>query len=385
MADTLAHLGLRDGDRFLTAYQSAFGSIHGAFTIDAALLFFAYGALLAEEGVRGSVLEIGVHHGLSAIAVAALRGPGAQMVGIDTFGGAHDAQASGGMTGDERTFRTNMARYYRDVGFLRVIAADSRTLKASDLGRGFSFCHIDGGHSTEETYHDLALASDVALPGALVALDDYFNPSFPGVSEGTVRHLVDHAGALVPLAIGCNKVIFQRAPARADLNARFVERYPFIPRTHTMFAGGGALVFGSGLAKYVDVERSTPARLVARELVLRVDLEPHASALDAAPGAAVPLAVRVRNRSNVPLEWSDSPFGLSYHVLRSDGAAERYENARVWFQPPLPKGEERVMTLSVIAPERPGEYVVDVDVVWEGICWLRERGNVPARVSLQVR
>ncbi len=366
----------------LRAYRDAFGSIHGAFTMDAALLFFAYDAL--NEGARGSVLEIGVHHGLSAIAVAALRGDGGSMVAVDTFGASRDVVGSGGMTTDEHTFRANMSRFHRDTGFVRVIAADSRTLRPAELGTGFSFCHIDGGHSADETNHDLSLAADVAMPGALVALDDYFNPSFPGVSEGTVRYLIEHPGALVPLAIGANKVIFRRGPG-GDLNARFVERYPFIPRTRAVFAGSEVLVFGSGTAKYVDVAHSTPTHLVPREPLLRVDIEPERAEVNAAPGETVALAVRVRNRSNVPLEWSDSPHGLSYHVLRADGTPERYENARVWFIPPLPEGDERAMSLSVIAPERPGEYVVEVDVVWEGICWLRERGNAPARIPLGVR
>lgn len=364
----------------LRAYRDAFASIHGAFAMDAALLFFAYAGL---NDVRGSVLEIGVHHGLSAIAVAALRADGGSMVAVDTFGASDDVVASGGMSADQRTFRSNMSRFHGDTAFVRVIAADSRTLNPSDVGSGFSFCHVDGGHSAEETYHDLSLAAGVAMPGALVALDDYFNPSFPGVSEGTVRYLIEHPGALVPLAIGANKAIFRRGAA-GDLNARFVEHHPFIPRTRAVFGGGDVLVFGSGVAKYVDVERSTTVRLVARELVLRVELEPEVKMLLASPGEAVPLAVRVRNRSNVPLEWSDSPHGLSYHVLRADGAPERYENARAWFIPPLPEGQERAIDLSVLAPERPGEYVVEVDVVWEGICWLRDRGNVPARVPLTV-
>lgn len=368
---------MRDLD--LRAYRDAFASIHGAFTMDAALLFFAYARLNEEAGVSGSAVEIGVHHGLSAIAVAALGSP---LVAIDTFGASSDAVASGGMRTDERTFRSNMARFHADAP-LRLIASDSRRLSAADIGAGVAFFHIDGGHSVDETYHDLSLALEVSQPEALIALDDYFNPSFPGVSEGTVQFLREHFGEIAPLAIGANKVIFRKSHA-GDLNARAIERYPFIPHTRAVFGGAGVLVFGSGVAKYVDLERSTPARLVARELVLRVELEPEVTLLLASPGEAVPLAVRVRNRSNVPLEWSDSPQGLSYHVLRGDGTAERYENARAWFVPALAEGAHRDMTLSVIAPERPGQYVVEVDVVWEGVCWLRDRGNPPARVPLTV-
>jgi hypothetical protein len=366
-----------DRARFLADYRVAFGIIHGAFTMDAALLFFAYAAV--NDAQRGAVVEIGVHHGLSAIAVAAVRARKAPMVAIDRFGATGDATASGGMTTDQRTFVRNMSHFYGDVEWLHVIQADSRTLSASDLGPEppVSFFHVDGGHSSDETYHDLSLAAAVSIVGGLVALDDYFNPSFPGVSEGAVRYLLEHPGALVPLAIGANKVIFRRGPAD-DINGRFVERYPFIPRTRAVFAGSEVLVFGSGVAKYVDVERSSADHLVARELVLRVDLEPQVKMLRASPGEAVELPVRVRNRSNVPLEWSDSPFGLSYHL------ADRYENARTWFIPPLGEGGERVITLSVIAPDQPGEHEVEVDVVWEGICWLRDRANPTARVPLSV-
>lgn len=370
---------------FLQTYREAFGRIHGAFTIDAALLFFAYGSLLAEAGVRGSVLEIGVHRGLSAIAVAALRGPRGRMVGIDIFGGARDVDASGGMSGDAEVFRANMRRYYGDLAWLRVVSADSRTVRASDLGPDFSFCHIDGGHSAEETYGDLALVSEVLVPGGLVAVDDHFNPTFPGVAEGSVRFLVEHPGTLLPLAIGCNKVLYQRAPAKGELNARVAERYPEIPRTHAVYGGRDVLVYGAGLASYVDLERSTPERFVTREVVLRADIEPRRSALEARPGGSVPLEVLVRDRGNVPLAWSDSPFGLSYHVYRPDGTAERYENARQWFIPPLPVGEERVMTLAIDAPATAGDYIVEIDVVWEGRYWFRDRGNEPARVALKVR
>lgn len=376
-----ARLDLRQDHRFLAEYQRAFGTIHGAFTMNAAVIFAAYAALAREDGASGPVLEIGVHQGLSAILVAALREPGAPMVAIDTFGASPDATVSGGMAADEGTFLANMTRYHGDARFVRVIARDSRGVRADELGRGFSFCHIDGGHSAEETHHDLTLASAVAAPGAIVAIDDYFNPSFPGVSEGTVRFLIQRRGELAPVAIGANKVLFRRSPSTRDLNARFIERYPFIPRTRATFEGRDVLVFGSAVASHVDVERSTLDRLVARDVALRAEIEPERAVLEARPGQAVPLAVRVRNRSDIPFEWSEVPFGLSYHLT---GPVERYENARTWFIPPLAEGEERAMTISVVAPERAGEYVVEVDIVWEGICWLRERGNAPARVHLGV-
>jgi hypothetical protein len=145
------------------------------------------------------------------------------------------------------------------------------------------------------------------------------------------------------------------------------------------------LLFGSGIEPYVDLDRSTVERLAPRETVLRVGLAPKSGDLTVKAGEAASLEVLVRNEGNVPLAWSDSPFGLSYHVLRPDGSAERYDNVRVWFTPALAEGQERVMSLSVVAPEKAGDYVIEIDVVWEGHCWLRERGSQPARIDLHVR
>lgn len=355
--------------------------------MDAALLFFAYAQLTAWEGVRrGHVLEIGVAQGLSLIAVGALRGAKGRVVAVDTFGrDQRDVVRSGGMSGDEQKLRTNLARHL-GAGFeLQVIAGDSQSLHAAHLGDGFSFCHIDGGHSAEETHHDIALAAEISLPGGLVAVDDHFNPSFPGVSEGSIRFLTERPGTLVPLAIGANKILYQRAPATERLNARFTERYGAVPTTRAVFAGVEVLLFGSGIEPYVDLAASTVERLSPRETVLRVGLAPERRDLDAGPGQAASLEVLVRNEGNVPLAWSDSPFGLSYHVLRPDGSAERYDNVRVWFTPALAEGQERVMSLSIVAPDEPGDYLVEIDVVWEGRCWLRERGSKPARIDLHVR
>jgi len=54
---------------FLQSYLDGFASIHVFFTFDAALTFIAYNQLIRSEGISGDVLEIGVHHGLSTIAV----------------------------------------------------------------------------------------------------------------------------------------------------------------------------------------------------------------------------------------------------------------------------------------------------------------------------
>ena len=168
------------------------------FSFDAALLFTSYNQLIATRGIGGPTLEIGVHHGASAIAIAALRKPGAAFVAIDLFQDLQDQNVSRSGLGDRAVFLANMQRVYGDTSFLKVIAAPSTAVTPSQLGEGYSFCHIDGGHSDAETYSDLALCTAIAAPGGLIGLDDYFNATFPGVSEGTVRFMIENPGKLRP-------------------------------------------------------------------------------------------------------------------------------------------------------------------------------------------
>jgi len=215
-------------DDFLARYLDAFGVIPGWFSPDACLIFMAYHQLLADEGRAGDVLEIGVHHGLSAIGIAALRGDAGRFVAIDLFDDLQGRNVSKSGLGDREQFMENMARFHRDLSFLTTIAAPSASLRPSDLGTAFSFCHVDGGHSAAEVFADLELCAAITAPGGLIALDDYFNPAFPGVGEAAVRFGLERPGVLRPIAIGFNKALCQREGAPFDLNARFAETFPHI-------------------------------------------------------------------------------------------------------------------------------------------------------------
>src|SRR4051812_159429 len=96
----------------LGAYLDAFEDIEGMFSPDAALMFMAYSQLIAEAGIHGDVLEIGVHHGLSAIAVAALRSPKHRFVAIDLFDHLQSMNSSRSGLGSQSEFVRNLSRFY---------------------------------------------------------------------------------------------------------------------------------------------------------------------------------------------------------------------------------------------------------------------------------
>jgi hypothetical protein len=368
---------------FLQAYLAAFNSISGWFQFDAGLMFIAYNQFLAGRGIAGDTLEIGVHHGLSAILVAALRGPDRRFAAVDLFEELQERNLSGSGHGDRAVFERNMRRFHPNLDFMTVIARPSTELRPTDLGRAFSFCHIDGGHSRRETLSDLTLAHSVLMPGGLVALDDYFNAEFPGVSEGAAEFMLGHPGALRPIAIGFSKVLFQKLPAQFDLNADFERAFPGVEHKTVCFWDTPARLFSGVLRSHFDLYVSTPRRLAPFGAAgPRARIEPRLAEKWAARGQAFTLPVMVTNVSAEAFPSGDRVFGLSYHLLSASGALLRHDNERVYLETPIEPGESRLVELAARAPEEPGRYRLEIDLVWEGLMWFKDIGNPTSVVEL---
>ena len=370
---------------FLLSYLDAFPSIQGFFTFDAALMFMTYNQLTRDQGISGDVLEIGVHHGLSAIAVASLAGPGRQFVAVDLFDEMQDLNQSRSGAGHRATFLQNMERFFDDLGFLSLFAGSSSHLKAEELGSQFSFCHIDGGHTPEETYQDLDLCSRILMPGGLVALDDYFNPAFPGVCEGAVRFHLEQGEKLQPIAIGFNKVLFQKLPAVADLNQAFASAFERIPKHESIFWGKPVNYFTSSLQPLIDFPNSTEHSLVLKDQPdVLASFTPQTSKLEAKPGQELKLPITVENRSDAAFPHGKATFGVSYHLLSDTGEVLKFDNPRSYFEAPLAPGSSLDTELTIKAPLEPGSYLLEIDLVWESMWWLKEKGNPTGTVELIV-
>lgn len=373
------------GEDFLKSYLESFNKIEGMFSPDAALMFMAYNGLINSAGVSGDVLEIGVHHGLSSIAIASLRGAERCFVAVDLFENLQSENVSKSGSGNKGRFIQNMRSFYQGTNFIRLYACKSSELELGELGSGFSFCHIDGGHSAGETYYDLQLCTQIMVAGGLLALDDYFNPSFPGVAEGAIKFMMDHPSYLKPVAIGFNKVLFQKLPAGFDVNAMFSTSFPQVPKTTVTLWEKPAYLFGSGFTPFFDIQHSAPNHLVAnRDFIVNAKLEPSRSELKARRGETIYLPVKVVNESTIPFQWSDSPFGLSYHLLSHEGKVLQFDNIRSFFRNPLMPHEEQIMNMTILAPEKSGSYKIEIDIVWEGIAWLKSRGCRTRIIDLTV-
>ena len=366
---------------FLQSYLDAFPSIQGFFTFDAALMFMAYNQLIT---ANGHVLEIGVHHGLSAIAIASLAQPGRKFVAVDLFE-MQDSNRSRSGAGNREVFVRNMQTFFDNLDFLQIVAGSSSKLTPEMLGSEFSFCHIDGGHSPEETYQDLDLCSKILLPGGLLALDDYFNPSFPGVSEGAVKFKLDHADTLKPIAIGFNKVLFQKLPARTDLNTAFASTFQRIPSQTSILWDTPVNYFTSSFTPLFDLQNSHEHCLLLKpQPDVAASFEPQTTRIESAPGQPVTLSIKVQNRSHAPFPHGKATFGLSYHLLSSTGEILKFDNPRSYFEAPLQPNSSLTVDLSINTPVKRGSYLLEIDLVWEGMLWFKEQGNPTCTVELNV-
>lgn len=371
---------------FLQSYFDAFHQIPGWFTYDAALMFMAYNQLIAAEGVTGDTLEIGVYYGLSAIGIASLRGPGRRMVAIDLFEELGENEAYGAGKSYREKFEEHMRSFYGKLDFLSPIAAASGKLKSSEFTPTFSFCHVDGGHSPEETFADLKFASDILVPGGLLALDDYFNPQHAGVCEGALDFRRRHEGVLRPIAIGYNKVLFQKLPAGSDLNANFSRAFPAVEHVPAADMWDTPVyLFGQPMRRYFDLYASKPDRLAPLgQAGPRAKFSPEAFRLRARPGEAVGLPVLVENVSSETFPHGEAVLGLSYHLLSSSGQTVVHDNARTYLRESLQPGGGISLNLRIAAPVQPGSYRLEIDLVWEGVMWFKDAGNPSCLVDLQV-
>ena len=178
------------------------------FPVDAYLFGFV-DEIQRREGIGGNLFEIGVHHGKTAIFLARMRREG-ELVGVCDVFDQQELNRDRSGEGNRAIFERNLRGHA-----LRVFARASNSLTPEDTTTGCRFFHIDGGHGAEDVVNDLTVAARALLPDGIVAVDDLFNPNWPGVGEGFYRFIAARPDVFVPLLIGGNKVLLARPGAAA--------------------------------------------------------------------------------------------------------------------------------------------------------------------------
>ena len=237
-------------------YLRATRDVEGWFFPIDAYLFAAIDEIQKREGIRGNLFEIGVHHGKTAIFLARMRRDG-ELLGVCDVFEQQDLNRDRSGEGSRELFEKHMRAF---GGPARVFAKLSSELTVEDTTADCRFFHIDGGHRPDDVMGDLETASYALHKNGIVAVDDVFNPSWPGVSEGVYRFLAAVPDIFVPILIGGNKVFFARPQARYALDdlGSFVDTraFRFEPKEWL-----GRRVMTAVRVSWVDLDPQGAARL----------------------------------------------------------------------------------------------------------------------------
>lgn len=108
-----------------------------------------------------------------------------------------------------------------------------------------------------------------------------------------------------------------------------------------------------------------------------------------APGEQATLNVKVRNASTVQWPVSGRPgdgffqVNLGDHWQDSAGKEAKIDD-RIAMPRSLDRGEEVEIQLPVKAPDKAGDYVLEIDMVQEGVAWFAQKGSEPLKLNIKV-
>ena len=107
-------------------------------------------------------------------------------------------------------------------------------------------------------------------------------------------------------------------------------------------------------------------------------------------GETAAINVKVKNVGNGT--WPAQGQGPKYkvdlanHWLDSKGAAEVVgDDGRVALPHDLKAGEEVELVLPVKAPNTPGDYVLELDMVHEDVTWFKNKGSQTTKVNIKIQ
>lgn len=118
----------------------------------------------------------------------------------------------------------------------------------------------------------------------------------------------------------------------------------------------------------------------------RSSIEIHVSGLEAREGETVEVPLKIRNTGRETWESrGPHPIVLSYHLLDPRGEMIRFDNPRTYLRGTVAPGETAEPTAAVKAPLDAGEFLLEFDMVREGIAWFKDFGSKTRKVPMSVR
>jgi hypothetical protein len=162
--------------------------IEGWFYPPDIVAFWMIDRIQKDAHLSGSLCELGVYQGKSAIALGRMLRSGETLFCYDIF---HEYSIDG--------FRANLGRFCPDLDNALVCVRQNLPAlrippEAVPLG-GLRFLHVDAVHEHSSVLNDLCNFSPLLARHGVIVLDDYFDPDWPGVSTGMSEFCLSEAGS----------------------------------------------------------------------------------------------------------------------------------------------------------------------------------------------
>jgi hypothetical protein len=174
---------------------SRIDKIEGFFTRTNYLVWEAFLEFQKSSGISGNLFEIGTWHGRSAAALANRRGPKESLILCD-------------LLLDRLRVRDNLAANGFDTSRIVTSCKKSSALGRSELEeyeKTIRWFHIDGDHSAEAVFSDLAIADRFLAEQGVIVLDDFFSPRYVSITLAAFSYLRSNPHSLKLLLVGDNK------------------------------------------------------------------------------------------------------------------------------------------------------------------------------------
>jgi len=170
-----------------------------------------FGTILDLNGVRGNIVEFGVHHGLFLFLANTIRNGDEQCFAVDVFDDQKlNIDLSG--RGSLATFLAHIETFMAaERQYFKIVQRDTMSFSIAEVtelfgSSGVKFFSVDAGHTVQHTCNDLSLVQEVLAPGGIVALDDYMSIHWPGVTEGFYSYMNYRNRRLKPFLCFQNKL-----------------------------------------------------------------------------------------------------------------------------------------------------------------------------------
>jgi hypothetical protein len=108
------------------------------------------------------------------------------------------------------------------------------------------------------------------------------------------------------------------------------------------------------------------------------------------PGQQATLSVKLKNNSDVAWPAAGDADGkyqvkLGNHWLDANSKPVVVDDGRAPLPAALQPGAEIELPLTVTAPAKPGDYILQLDIVQENVAWSGDKGNSTFKVKVQVK